>query len=68
MAEVIVLPFGDSLAPLLVPSLLARYDMVLHLVTAADGAEKHYTTANNTARRETAAEAVALDRKIAKNW
>merc|ERR1712010_153949 len=31
----------------------SRYDLVLHLVTAADGAEKFYTTANNAARTET---------------
>lgn len=29
-----------------------RYDMVLHLVTAADGAEEYYTLANNAARYE----------------
>ena len=30
------------------------YDAVFHLVTAADGAEHAYTTANNAARTETA--------------
>ena len=30
--------------------LIARYDAVLHLVTAADGAEQFYTTANNAQR------------------
>ena len=39
------------------------YDAVFHLVTAAKGAEKFYTTANNTARTETVDEAVALDDK-----
>jgi hypothetical protein len=29
-----------------------RYDMIIFLVTAADGAEKHYTTCNNLARSE----------------
>lgn len=29
-----------------------RYDAVFHLVTAADGASKYYTTSNSTARRE----------------
>jgi hypothetical protein len=29
-----------------------RYDLVLHLVTAADGAEEFYTLANNAARYE----------------
>lgn len=33
-------------------SVNARYDAVLHLVTAADGAEKFYTCANNLARQE----------------
>jgi len=45
-----------------------RYDMVVHLVTAADGAEKHYTTENNAARRETAEESRTLDKKIVKCW
>lgn len=30
-----------------------RYDAVVHLVTAADGAEQFYTTSNNAARTET---------------
>lgn len=42
----------------------ARYDAVVHLRTAAIGAEKFYTTANNTARRETPEEAALLDHKI----
>lgn len=29
-----------------------RYDGILHLVTAACGAEEHYTLDNNEARRE----------------
>lgn len=29
-----------------------RYDLVVHLVTAAIGAEKHYTLENNEARWE----------------
>ena len=41
-----------------------RYDLVLHLVTAADGAEKFYTTANNAARTETAEEARGLDKLV----
>lgn len=47
---------------------LSRYDMVLHLVTAADGAEKYYTTANNNARRESAEQARALDQKVKDCW
>lgn len=42
-----------------------RYDIVIHLVTAADGAESFYTTANNAARTETAAQARDLDRAVA---
>lgn len=38
------------------------YDGVLHLVTAADGAEEHYTKDNNKARSETPEEARALDK------
>lgn len=50
-----------------------RYDAVLHLVSAADGAEKYYTTANNAQRYETADEAglaIArnLDKKIIQAW
>lgn len=41
-----------------------RYDLVLHLVTAADGAEKFYTCENNAARLETATQARELDTKI----
>lgn len=33
-------------------SVLARYDMIIHLVTAADGAQEYYTLANNAARTE----------------
>lgn len=49
-------------------AILKRYHLVLHLVTAADGAESFYTLSNNTARRETAEEARALDRRIADAW
>ena len=48
--------------------LAKRYDLVLHLVTAANGAEKYYTTLNNDARTETADEARDLDTKILENW
>lgn len=46
----------------------ARYDAVFHLVTAANGADKYYTTANNTARKEGIEEAVALDNKCIEAW
>lgn len=45
-----------------------RYDLVLHLVTAADGAKEFYTLSNNEARSETAEEAIALDRKTMNAW
>ncbi len=44
------------------------YDAVFHLVTAAKGAEEFYTTANNSARTETAAEAAELDDKLISAW
>ena len=44
------------------------YDAVFHLVTAAKGAEKFYTTANNAARTETVEQAAALDDKLIAAW
>lgn len=48
--------------------LMASYDMVIHLVTAADGAIEAYTTANNSARTETPEQAVIADRKTLNSW
>lgn len=53
--------------------LLKRYDAVLHLVSAADGAEQFYTTANNAQRLEQADEkglqiARDLDKKVINAW
>jgi CYTH domain-containing protein/predicted ATPase len=50
-----------------------RYDAVLHLVSAADGAEKFYTTATNKQRLEPASEeglriARDLDKKVINAW
>ena len=50
-----------------------RYDAVLHLVSAADGAEQYYTTATNATRYEKADEeglrvARALDKKVINAW
>jgi hypothetical protein len=42
----------------------ARYDCVVHLVTAAIGAEKYYTLANNLARTETVEQASKLDIRL----
>ena len=41
-----------------------RYDAVLHLVTAADGAEKFYDSATNEARYETIEEAREKDVRL----
>ena len=53
--------------------LMERYDAVLHLVSAADGAEQYYTTATNATRYEQANEeglrmARELDKKVIKAW
>ena len=50
-----------------------RYDAVLHLVSAADGAEQFYTTSNNASRNEPADEkglqiARMLDKKVISAW
>lgn len=50
-----------------------RYDAVLHLVSAADGAEQYYTTANNAQRYEQMNEeglriARSLDKKVIHAW
>ena len=44
------------------------YDAVFHLVSAAKGAEKFYTTENNSARTEGIKEAAALDDKLIATW
>ena len=54
-------------------SLKARYDAVLHMVSAADGAEQYYTTATNAIRYEQMNEeglriARELDKKVIKAW
>lgn len=48
--------------------IMSSYDLVLHLVTAADGAEEYYTTINNTARTETPKQARELDKKTLNSW
>lgn len=45
-----------------------RYDAVFHLVTAANGAEAFYTTANNQARRESPDEAMEIDNRLINAW
>ena len=44
------------------------YDMVIHLVTAANGAVEHYTTENNSARTETPEEAIVKDKRTLESW
>jgi predicted ATPase len=45
-----------------------RYDAVLHLVTAAIGAESFYSNETNSTRLETMEEAAALDIKLQAAW
>ncbi len=45
-----------------------RYNGVIHLVTAAEGAEEFYTGTNNGARIETLEEALGIDRSIRESW
>jgi CYTH domain-containing protein/predicted ATPase len=45
-----------------------RYEAVIHLVTAADGAERFYTTANNTIRSETPEQARVMDARVRDAW
>jgi len=45
-----------------------RYDAVIHLQSAAIGAEEFYTTINNEIRTETIEEAGILDEKIVRSW
>ena len=49
-------------------AVLSRYDAIIHLVTAADGAEEYYTLENNEARSENAEEARILDKRTLNNW
>lgn len=45
-----------------------RYDQVVHLVTAARGAEEHYTRSNNKARSEDVELAVTNDKLVGEAW
>jgi CYTH domain-containing protein/predicted ATPase len=49
-------------------ALLDRYDAVLHLVSAADGAEQFYTTATNRNRTEGLELARELDKRVINAW
>lgn len=48
--------------------IINRYDMVIHLVTSAEGNGNNYTLENNTARTETIEEARKLDKKTIESW
>lgn len=45
-----------------------RYGMVIHMTTAADGAEKFYRLDNNEARSENLEVAIKLDRALMRAW
>jgi len=45
-----------------------RYDGIIHLVTAADGAPEYYTGENNSARLETPEEALRIDLRTQESW
>lgn len=45
-----------------------RYDQVIHLCTAADGAEEFYTLGGNSARSESPEEARRLDALLIRAW
>jgi predicted ATPase/CYTH domain-containing protein len=48
--------------------ILDRYDLVMHLVTSAKGAEEAYTLSNNAARYESIEDARKVDDTILKSW
>lgn len=48
--------------------LIDRYDLVIHLVTTANGAEQFYTLANNNARSETLEQAREIDELTLNAW
>lgn len=45
-----------------------RYHQVIHLITAADGAEEYYNTEDNPCRTEGVELARELDKKTAEAW
>jgi CYTH domain-containing protein/predicted ATPase len=46
----------------------ARYDAVIHMVTAADGAPDQYRTHDHAVRYETAEQAVTIDQRLQRTW
>lgn len=57
-----------SLAQTTTQALINRYDAVLHLVSAADGAEEFYTLSTNKERTEGIELARELDKKVIHAW
>lgn len=51
-----------------IKDLMDRYKLIVHLTTAASGAEKFYTLQNNVARSETVLEARQIDKKTEQAW
>jgi hypothetical protein len=45
-----------------------RYEAVIHMVTAADGATEFYGNTNNEARYENIEEGIELDKKLINSW
>ena len=66
--EKVWLPVLDTLGQDEVTLRDGRYNAVLHLVTAAIGAEKHYTLENNQTRTESPSEAAQLDARTMTAW
>ena len=60
--QITALAHTDSL------TLRSRYDAVLHLVSAADGAEEYYTTSTNKERKEGIERARELDKRVINAW
>ena len=58
----------DSIGKTVVELRDARYAAVVHLATAAKGAEQFYTLSNNAARSETPELARAIDDRLLKAW
>ena len=45
-----------------------RYDQIIHLITAANGAEKFYSLENNVTRTESIEMAREIDERTLKTW
>lgn len=45
-----------------------RYDAVIHMVTAANGAEQFYSRENNVARTESVEQAIFIDNRLIQVW